>query len=169
MSTARDVYSSLRTDNPLRITVPEYNYREGQRKTVLYQGAGWYIPSERRWESYDHHHELPRLTRRDAIDMQREEDFVNFLKKRDVPNYKKITAHIPSKPPSVKWNGHARIMNSEFDNPCIYKLADKPIWDGPGYYGYYQEILERMRKGECRRDARSGMIGYPFFTHQTYF
>ncbi|KAF8564051.1 hypothetical protein P879_08435 [Paragonimus westermani] len=140
MSTARDVYSSLRTDNPLRIAVPEYNYREGQRKTVLYQGAGWYIPSERRWEPYDHHHELPRLTRRDAIDMQREEDFVNYLKKRDVPNYKKITAHIPSQPPFVKWNGHTRITDTECDSPHIYKTVEKPMWNGPGYYGYYQEV-----------------------------
>ncbi|CAL8096353.1 unnamed protein product [Calicophoron daubneyi] len=166
---ARDSYSKLNFDNSLRIVIPEHNYRQGERKTTLYQGAGWYIPSERRWEGYDAHHELPRLTRRDAIDFQREEDFVKFLKKRDVPNYKKLTAHIPSHPPYMKWNGHARVMTSEFDNTCLYNTTKKPIWDGPGYYGYYQEILDRMRKGQCRRASRKDNTGYPFFTHQTYF
>ncbi|GAA53442.1 hypothetical protein CLF_110240 [Clonorchis sinensis] len=88
MSAARDTYSILRTDNPLRISIPEYNYRSGKRKSALFQGPGWYIPSEIRWESYNEHHELPRLTRRDAVEMQCEEDFINFLNKRYVPNSK---------------------------------------------------------------------------------
>ncbi|KAG5453659.1 hypothetical protein CSKR_105779 [Clonorchis sinensis] len=169
MSAARDTYSILRTDNPLRISIPEYNYRSGKQKSALFQGPGWYIPSEIRWESYNEHHELPRLTRRDAVEMQCEEDFINFLNKRYVPNNTKITAHVPSAPPRPKWNGHTRVMTTEFDNTCYYNTTRMPIWDGPGYYGYYQEILDRMRKGQCRRRARQGMIGYPFFTHQTYF
>ncbi|VDP67671.1 unnamed protein product [Echinostoma caproni] len=169
MTAAKDSYSKLQTDDPIRIAIPEYNYRQGERKTALYEGSGWYIPSERRWESYDQHHELPRLSRRDAIDFANEKDFVNFLKKRDVPKWKKITAHIPSCPPSVKWNGHQRIAHNELENTCQYHTETRPLWDGPGYYGYYQEILDRLRKGECRRFARQGNIGYPYFTHQTYF
>ncbi|KAA0188911.1 hypothetical protein FBUS_04666 [Fasciolopsis buskii] len=169
MTAAKDTYSNLQKENRNMIKIPEYNYRQGERKTMLYNGSGWYIPCERRWESYDQHHELPRLARPDAIEFESEKQFVNFLKRRDVPKWKKITAHIPSGPPYPKWNGHHRIPNNEFENPCQYNVEKRPVWDGPGYYGYYQEILDRMQKGQCRRLARQGNIGYPYFTHQTYF
>lgn len=88
MAASRDAYSNLSTADKYRIPIPELNYREGERKTNLFNGAAWYIPSERRWESYDKHRELPLQTRRDAIDFQREEDFIKFLDKRNIPNCK---------------------------------------------------------------------------------
>lgn len=85
MTAAKDTYSNLQKENRNMIKIPEYNYRQGERKTMLYNGSGWYIPCERRWESYDQHHELPRLARPDAIEFESEKQFVNFLKRRDVP------------------------------------------------------------------------------------
>nr|CAH8832040.1 unnamed protein product [Trichobilharzia regenti] len=169
MTASRDAYSTLKTDDRTRVTIPEYNNRDGHMKTSLYGGAAWYIPSERRWESYSEHFELPKLTRRDAIDFQSEKDFLNFLKKRDIPDYKKITAYYPSHPPSVKWNSHYRIPSSQTAGDLRECIDQRRIWDDPGYYGYYQEILDRMTREDCRRLPRSGMVGTPYFTHRTYY
>ncbi|CAH8448249.1 unnamed protein product [Dicrocoelium dendriticum] len=167
MSSTRQTFSTIRKTDPFTVEIPSQNYRAGQRKLLNYDGPGWYIPSERRWESYDKHKELPRLTRRDAIDIQKESEFSALYK--DVPAYKKLVAHIPSYPPYPKWNEHKRITSDSIkDITCSEKLR-YPKWDNTGCYGYYQEILDRMRKGQCRLKARPGMIGYPFFTHQTYF
>ncbi|CAH8459499.1 unnamed protein product [Heterobilharzia americana] len=169
MTASRDAYSTLKADDRTRIAKPEYNNSDESMKTSLFNGAGWYIPSERRWETYNEHFELPRLTRRDAVDFQSEKDFVNFLKRRDIPNYKKITAYYPSHPPSVKWNSHFQTPSSQSQGDPHHRTSRIPKWDEVGYYGYYQEILDRMKIEDCRRLSPSGMTGYPHFTHQTYY
>ena len=81
---ARDAYSQYSKQSN-KVMIPEFNYPMGERKSLCYEGAAWYIPSERRWENYHEHRSLPTVTRRDAIDFQREEDYMSFVRKRDRP------------------------------------------------------------------------------------
>ncbi len=85
MAAAGQAYSHLSKNRARRIEIPEFNYREGINMSQCYK-AGWYIPSERRWEKYQRHHSLPPLTRRDAIDIQCEQEYVELKHKLNRQN-----------------------------------------------------------------------------------
>lgn len=88
---ARDCYSKYSLDPQFsgpKIMIPQNNYLSGTVKSYCYEGANWYVPSERRWEKYHNHQHLPNGARRDAIDFQREEDYVQFALRRDRPKGK---------------------------------------------------------------------------------
>ncbi|KAH8851792.1 hypothetical protein KSF78_0000943 [Schistosoma japonicum] len=161
----RGTCSTLETDNKMQIPMSEFKNNEESVKTCLFSGAAWYIPSERRWETYDQHFELPRLANRDAIDFQSEKDFISFLKKRDIPNYKKITAYYPSVLP-VKMNSGLQMLSSQLRSNSYYENKPSVMWEGTDYYGYYQEILDEMKTANCRKLISPHVIGSSYFKHQ---
>lgn len=87
MATAGQAYSTLSQNRRGRIEIPEYNYRDGKLKSQCFQ-AGWYMPSERRWQKYQRHYSLPPLTRRDAIDIRSEDEYAELKAKLNRQNGK---------------------------------------------------------------------------------
>jgi len=162
---SRDAYSKYSLSPAFsgsKIIVPSNNYLSGEMKSHVYQGAGWYIPSERRWEMYNDHKYLPSMAKRDAIDFQKEEDYVSFVRKRDRPLAPNVTSYIPCGVPEWKINGHQRIDNTLLPFNQFTSSERFPRWDGPGYYGYYHEALDKHRAGEFRTlPAIRRCPGYP--------
>jgi hypothetical protein len=46
---------------------------------MIYAGASHYVPSEQNWIKYDQYRSLPRDTKRDAIDMQSEDQSIVMI------------------------------------------------------------------------------------------
>ncbi|KAK3591972.1 hypothetical protein CHS0354_031480 [Potamilus streckersoni] len=69
-----------------RNMVPLHNYLSGDGKSHVYKGPGYYVPSERRWISYDMVRALPRETRRDAILFESEDEWRTWQGRRDKPH-----------------------------------------------------------------------------------
>lgn len=67
-------------------STPMDNYPSGNGKSMIWRGPSHYVPSERRWEDYQQYRSLPRDTRRDAKEMQSEDQWVNFMRQRDTPS-----------------------------------------------------------------------------------
>ncbi|EUB61963.1 DNA-binding protein RFX5 [Echinococcus granulosus] len=105
MTAAGQSYSLRAQNRQWRIEIPEYNYRESGLKSHYFQ-FGYYIPSERRWQTYQRHRSLPPCTLRDAIDIQRENNYISLNHNQD-----KCRSHVPS----VKWNSHKCIPQE----PCV--------------------------------------------------
>ncbi|CDS42835.1 hypothetical protein EmuJ_001055500 [Echinococcus multilocularis] len=105
MTAAGQSYSLRAQNHQWRIEIPEYNYRESSLKSHYFQ-FGYYIPSERRWQTYQRHCFLPPCTLRDAIDIQRENDYISLKHNQDTCR---------SQVPSVKWNSHKCISQE----PCV--------------------------------------------------
>ncbi|KAK7469522.1 hypothetical protein BaRGS_00036468 [Batillaria attramentaria] len=106
--------------------VPLHNYPSGDGKSHTYRGAGYYIPSERRWESYAEHRSLPRETKRDAIEMKSETQFVDFLRKRD-------SVYPPS---GISRSGRPDLhIRNPLSQLIPFKMkAWNRKWDGPGFF-----------------------------------
>lgn len=85
MAAASQSYSLRAKNRQWRIEIPEYNFREGKLKSQCFQ-YGYYVPSERRWLKYQHHRSIPPCAHPDAVDIQRENDYVEF--KRRLYKYK---------------------------------------------------------------------------------
>ena len=69
------------------LSTPYNNYFAGDGKSMVYEGPGYYVPSERgNWIKQHDYRSLPRETKRDAIDFQSEEQFVEFMRQRDTPS-----------------------------------------------------------------------------------
>ncbi|CAH8461878.1 unnamed protein product [Schistosoma rodhaini] len=140
MAACVDANSTLRSDDKNKITKPDSINGDINIKTSLYHGPGWYVPSERKWVNYSDYSSLSRTTNRDAIDFQSEKDFISFLKKRDTPNYKKITAYFPSHPPSIKSESFYRIPPFQAGSGSNNGTKPCTIWRGADHYEYYQEF-----------------------------
>ncbi|KAK4474001.1 hypothetical protein MN116_003318 [Schistosoma mekongi] len=165
MADFKNECTTFETSNRKKIPISKFDNSEESVKTSLFSGAAWYIPSERRWETYDRHFELPRLTNRDAIDFQSEKDFVSFLNKRDIPNYKKITAYYSSVLP-VKLNSVHQVLSSQLRSKSYYENKPSVMWEGTDYYGYYQEILDEMKAANCKKLISPHVIGSSCFKHK---
>lgn len=68
--------------------VPIHNYLSGDGKSHAYRGMAHYVPSELAWISKDQFRALPRETKRDAINIQSEDQWVAFMRNRDTPSGK---------------------------------------------------------------------------------
>lgn len=66
--------------------IPENNYLSGTGMSHVWTGVGHYVPSSRGWIPIHKYHSLPRETRRDAIYMESEDQYVSFVKNRDTPS-----------------------------------------------------------------------------------
>lgn len=78
-------------------STPANNYFSGEEKSHVWKGASHYVPSERDWISYHDYRHHPRSAKRDAIDFQSEDQYVQFARQRDNPNGKKTTYVFPLK------------------------------------------------------------------------
>lgn len=67
-------------------STPVDNYPSGDGKSMIWRGPSHYVPSERRWTDYHQYRSLPRDTRRDAKEMQSEDQWVDFMRQRDTPS-----------------------------------------------------------------------------------
>lgn len=105
---------------------PTHNYLSGDGKSHVYRGSGYYSPSERIWINYPDHRSLPRESRRDAIHMESEDQWVAFMRKRD-------SCHQPS---GISMSGQPDLYRR---NPLPQLLPFKTKawireWNGPGYF-----------------------------------
>ncbi|VDM16180.1 unnamed protein product [Hydatigera taeniaeformis] len=82
MTAASQSYSLRAQNRQWRIEIPEFNNREDELKSQYFQ-FGYYVPLERRWQSYQRHRSLPPCTLRDAIDIQRENDYIQLKHSQD--------------------------------------------------------------------------------------
>ncbi|CAH8462164.1 unnamed protein product [Schistosoma mattheei] len=158
MAACVDAYSTVRSDDE-KIVDSDSNNGDIHIKTSLFHGPGWYVPSERHWVNYDNYSALPRMTNRDAIDFQSEKEFINFLKKRDIPNYKKITAYFPSHPPSIKSQIFCQIPSFQARFRSPNETNPSTIRRGVDYYEYYREILDEMKTSDRRKLLSPDIIG----------
>ncbi|VDK37381.1 unnamed protein product [Taenia asiatica] len=134
MTAAGQSYSLRAKNRQWRIEIPEFNYREGGPKSQYFQ-FGYYLPLERRWQSYQRHRSLPPCTLRDAVDIQRESDYIQLKHNQDKcktlitrvifncflhyfisespfsTSIEKLSGQVPS----VRWNSHKRIPQ----DPCV--------------------------------------------------
>lgn len=67
---------------------PMHNYLSGDGKSLIWNGPAHYVPSERSWIGHHQYRSLPRDTKRDAKEMQSEDEWVNFMRQRDTPSGK---------------------------------------------------------------------------------
>lgn len=74
--------TNVRLRGPYNST-PVNNYLAGDGKSHVYMGPAYYVPSENRWIKFHEYRSLPRETRRDAILMESEEQWVAYQRKRD--------------------------------------------------------------------------------------
>ena len=71
------------------LSTPENNFFSGDGKSLVWEGPGYYVPSERgNWIKQHAYRSLPRETKRDAIDFQSEDEWVAFMRQRDTPSGK---------------------------------------------------------------------------------
>uniref|UniRef100_A0A5K3EPM5 Uncharacterized protein n=1 Tax=Mesocestoides corti TaxID=53468 RepID=A0A5K3EPM5_MESCO len=145
MTAAGQAYSLRSSNRSGRIEIPRYNYREGKLKSQCFQ-YGWYVPSERRWQKYQRYHSLPPLTRRDAIDIQREDDYIGLKMKLSRHFEKSLLGNLPGEVPFVKWNGHQRIPQE----PCLPDYFPICFSQFTDYPGDYQEALDSFNRPDCR-------------------
>lgn len=82
MTAAGQSYSLRAKNRQWRIEIPKLNYREGGLKSQYFQ-FGYYVPLERRWQSYQRHRSLPPCALRDAVDIQRENDYTQLKHDQD--------------------------------------------------------------------------------------
>ncbi|KAL5007672.1 hypothetical protein ScPMuIL_016478 [Solemya velum] len=137
-----------------RRSTPANNYLSGTGKSLVWAGQAHYVPSERSWIGYHQYRSLPRDTKRDAIDMQCEDQWVEFQRQRDTPSgyYHK---NIGLKQTGIAANnlfGYTRDLPSmphkdTFQNPWprsdAYVTVDRR--DRGEYYGYYHEVMDQER------------------------
>ncbi|XP_067650053.1 uncharacterized protein [Haliotis asinina] len=64
-------------------SVPVDNYPSGDGKSYVYEGSGYYVPSERSWVKYHEYRSIPPSTRRDAILFESEEQWRKYQSQRD--------------------------------------------------------------------------------------
>ncbi|XP_076437140.1 uncharacterized protein LOC143276498 [Babylonia areolata] len=105
---------------------PVNNYLSGNGKSHVYEGSGYYVPSERIWQNYVEYRSLPKTSRRDAILMESEDQWVAFMRKRD-------SVHQPG---GVSIRGYPDLYRR---NPLPQMLPFRTKawirkWDGPGFF-----------------------------------
>lgn len=69
--------TNVRLRGPYNAT-PVNNYLAGDGKSHVYMGPAYYVPSENRWIKFHEYRSIPRETRRDAILMESEEQWVAY-------------------------------------------------------------------------------------------
>ena len=70
-----------------KLSTPYNNFFSGDGKSHVYEGPAYYVPSERgNWIKQHDYRSLPRETKRDAIDVQSEDQWVEFMRQRDTPS-----------------------------------------------------------------------------------
>jgi len=137
-------------------STPSNNYLSGDGKSHVYEGAGYYVPSERgNWIKYSDYRSLPREARRDAKDFQSEDQFVEFVRQRDTPSgyYHKNIGLKQSGTPALRLDGYTRNLPSMPPREIFQDSWPKcdawvPIQrQGRGeYYGYYHEAIDAERE-----------------------
>ena len=82
-------------------STPLNNYLAGDGKSHVYRGPAYYVPSENRWIRFHEYRSLPRETKRDAILMESEEQWVAYQRKwdRETQPGGKTAPHSPPAPP----------------------------------------------------------------------
>ncbi|KAK7469523.1 hypothetical protein BaRGS_00036469 [Batillaria attramentaria] len=135
-------------------STPVNNYLSGDAKSYIWAAPAYYVPSERTWIRYPDYRSLPRETRRDVIDFQSEDQWVDFMRHRDQPSgyYHSRVGIRPTNLPPLKLNGYTRTLpcmpsTDTFSTPWPKCDAwTPPIRRGRGeYYGYYHERIEKER------------------------
>ncbi|XP_063421360.1 uncharacterized protein LOC134706389 isoform X2 [Mytilus trossulus] len=135
--------------------IPTHNYLSGDGKSNIYMGAAHYVPSEIDWIKYHQYRSLPRDTKRDAIDMQSEDQWVEFMRNRDTPGayYHKDVGLKQTGIPDLRLGGYTRNLptmppKDVFQDPWPKSDAwAPPQRAGRGdYYGYYHEAIEAERE-----------------------
>ncbi|OWF35645.1 uncharacterized protein LOC110442695 [Mizuhopecten yessoensis] len=147
--------------------VPLHNYVSGDGKSHAYRGMAHYVPSERAWIAKDQFRSLPRETKRDAIDIQSEDQWVDFMRNRDTPSgyYNENIGLLQTGKADLKLFGYTRnlpAMPSKdiFQNPWPKSDAFVPVErKGRGdYYGYYHEAIESERERRKKEFPTSWVI-----------
>ncbi|XP_014778569.1 uncharacterized protein LOC106875102 [Octopus bimaculoides] len=130
---------------PSGAKVPEYhmptnNYLSGDWKSHNWRGPAYYVPSERRWIAYHNYRTLPDLIKRDSMDIQCEDQYVDFVRTRDTPScfrYRNIGI-LPSIHPHLMLNGYKReLLYSQTANK--FHMAPMPC---RRYYINYHDVLD---------------------------
>uniref|UniRef100_A0A8W8MF65 Uncharacterized protein n=1 Tax=Magallana gigas TaxID=29159 RepID=A0A8W8MF65_MAGGI len=95
-------------------STPVDNYPSGDGKSMIWRGPSHYVPSERRWTDYHQYRSLPRDTRRDAKEMQSEDQWVDFMRQRDTPSgyYHKDIGLLQTGVPECRLFGYTRDLPS---------------------------------------------------------
>jgi len=147
--------------------IPTHNYLSGDGKSNVWSGESHYVPSERDWIKYSDYRSIPRVTKRDAKEMQSEDEWVNFMRQRDTPSgyYHKDIGILQSGVPEVRLFGYTRDLPSmpprALENVSWPKAdAFVPLEraDRGNYYGYYDEAMERERERRKRELPESMRI-----------
>ena len=152
---------------------PNDNYLSGTGKSEVYPGHGYYSPNNRSWQKHHEVKALPNARVVDQIEMQSEDQWRDFQKKRDTPGSGKFCASSGfrnSNPPSLRLDGYAfnpfNLYRTGVPAVTLYNPHNPwpksetryyPTWRGPrGYYGYYHEELDIHHNGGYRfpRDAK---------------
>merc|ERR1712050_132133 len=150
-----DCYSHYSQDDRFsgqKIIAPTHNYLSGDWKSQTYEGPAYCVPSERRWIQYHEYMHIPNEARRDAIDMQSEDQWVDFCRHRDAPRGSLL------RPAGIGHSGYPKLNQFGYTrDPSVYPEhtqfvppARFPQWNGPGYYGYYHENLDLHDSGRYR-------------------
>ncbi|KAL8558871.1 hypothetical protein ACOMHN_054302 [Nucella lapillus] len=105
---------------------PAYNYLSGDGKSHVYEGAGYYVPSERLWQNFVQYRSIPKTSRRDAILMESEDQWVAFMRKRDSV-YQPGGTSVYGHPDLYRRNPLPQLM------PFRTKAWIRK-WDGPGFF-----------------------------------
>ncbi|KAM3178938.1 hypothetical protein ACTXT7_001538 [Hymenolepis weldensis] len=111
-----------------RVEIPEYNNRESGPNSYYFQ-YGIYVPSERRWSSYHRHRSLPPCARPDAIDIQKQSEYIGLKKKLNHCGGSSLAGNLPGKVPSVTWNSHKRFPQEPYATTLefhILPVSPKP-------------------------------------------
>lgn len=136
-------------------STPVDNYPSGDGKSMIWRGPSHYVPSERRWTDYHQYRSLPRDTRRDAKEMQSEDQWVDFMRQRDTPSgyYHKDIGLLQTGVPECRLFGYTRDLPSmppralqDLSWPKSDAFVPLERSDRGKYYGYYHEAIARERQ-----------------------
>ncbi|XP_078320927.1 uncharacterized protein LOC144621479 isoform X2 [Crassostrea virginica] len=153
--------------------IPTHNYLSGDGKSMIWNAPSHYIPSERSWIGYHQYRSLPRDTRRDAKEMQSEDQWVDFMRQRDTPSgyYHKDIGLLQSGKPECRLFGYTRDLPSmpprslqDISWPKADAFVPLERGDRGKYYGYYHEAIEReteRRRRDLPESLRVEVRGIP--------
>ncbi|KAL5109762.1 hypothetical protein TcWFU_000976 [Taenia crassiceps] len=136
MTAAGQSYSLKAQNRQWRIEIPEFNYREGGLKSQYFQ-FGYYVPLERRWQSYQRHRSLPPCTFCDAVDIQSDNNYTHLKHNQD---------KCKSQVPFVRWNSHKRIPQ----DPCVFHHFARCYNPSRVYPCSHSEALDSFNRLECQ-------------------
>ncbi|XP_062612089.1 uncharacterized protein LOC134273887 [Saccostrea cucullata] len=134
--------------------IPTHNYLSGGGKSLIWRGPSHYVTSERTWIDQQQYRSLPRDTKRDAKEMQSEDQWVDFMRQRDTPSgyYHKDIGVLQTGIPECRLFGYTRDLPSmpprnlqDISWPKSDAFVPLERADRGKYYGYH-EVIERERE-----------------------